>query len=222
MSKSKDAWARQWDYPIGYGQHELPVEAYAPLISRAKSYEVIVLDTETTGTGDTDRVIEIAAARISMPSGEVLEKKSTLIDPKRPIPREATEVHHITDSMVRGKPVAKDVLPSLAEFVGNLPIVCHNAPFDMRMLRREFTLAGIARPCWSFYCSMRVAKAMDGTPTIFENLRLDTLVQCLGVQRKPSHRALGDVMALIGVIMALNGLGQAGSFFEKHGPAYLF
>lgn len=222
MSRSKDAWGSSWKYPIGYGQFDLPAQATTPLIAQVKSYEVIVLDTETTGLTDLDRIVEIAAAKVRMPSGEILEKKREIIDPGIPIPLAASQIHGITDDMVRGKETAKDVLPRVVLFVGQLPIVAHNAPFDMKMLKGEFLRAGIAPPDWQFYCSLKVAKKMLRELRGLGNLKLKTLAEHFKVPEQHAHRAMGDVTTLIGVLVGLNSLGEAGSFFEVHGASYTF
>ena len=98
----------------------------------------IVLDTETTGfdpkTGD--RLIEIGCIEIEdlLPTGKTFYH---LIDPERLIPPDAIKVHGITDDKVRGKPKFKDICDELLEFIGDAPIVAHNAQFDRNFVNHE-------------------------------------------------------------------------------------
>lgn len=92
----------------------------------------VCLDCETTGLEDEDRIIEVAAVRFSL--DEEFDSTETLIDPRRKIPPASTEIHHITDAMIAGKPTIDTILPGLASFIGKHPIVGHNIPFDIKML----------------------------------------------------------------------------------------
>jgi len=104
------------------------------LVESRRGY--VAIDTETTGLNRmTEKLIEVSAVR--MIPGQEPETFSTLIDPGVPIPPEATEINHITDDMVRGMPDARQALNDLYEFVGDLPMVAHNAPFDMAFITRE-------------------------------------------------------------------------------------
>lgn len=99
----------------------------------------VVTDTETTGMDpETDRVVEIATASVYMNSGEwrISNRKSSLVNPGRSIPPEASAVHHLTDDMVSSAPTLDDAItvlgtPARAEGVA---IVAHNAEFDRGFL----------------------------------------------------------------------------------------
>ncbi|MBN2703101.1 MAG: 3'-5' exonuclease [Pontiellaceae bacterium] len=93
----------------------------------------IAFDLETTGIRPSaDRIVEIGAVKFegSCP----LEGYGTLVNPRCPIPVEASAVNGITDEMVCGKPLIGDVLSDFADFCGDLPLVAHNAPFDYKFL----------------------------------------------------------------------------------------
>ena len=87
----------------------------------------VFLDTETTGFSPAagDAVVEIA---IVDSDGRVLI--DTLIDPQRSIPWQATNVHGITDTMVRGKPTLRHVMPQVVEAIAGQQVVIYNASFD--------------------------------------------------------------------------------------------
>lgn len=96
--------------------------------------EYVVFDTETTGfnAGGADQMIEIGAVKIK--DGEITDRFDELIDPKRPIPAKITELTCITDDMVKGKDDEEAVTKRFLEWAGNLPMVAHNAKFDISFI----------------------------------------------------------------------------------------
>ncbi len=104
----------------------------------------IVLDTETTGLeaeGD-DRIVEIGAVELInyVPTGKVYHQ---YINPERPIPASASAVHGITDAHVADKPVYAEIVEAFDSFIGDSPLVIHNAEFDMRFLNAEYKRLGL-------------------------------------------------------------------------------
>ena len=94
----------------------------------------VVFDTETTGfnAGGADQMIEIGAVKIK--DGEIIDRFDELIDPKRHIPDKITELTCITDDMVRGRKSEEEVTKMFLEWTGNLPMVAHNAKFDISFI----------------------------------------------------------------------------------------
>ena len=181
----------------------------------------IVLDTETTGLDPAtgDRVIEVAAIELVnlMPTAQVYH---VLIDPERDIPPEASKVHGFTIDMLRGKPKFAEVAAGLVEFLGDAPIVAHNAPFDFGFLDNELRLAGLppldrARMVDSL---MLAKQRYPGMPN-----SLDSLCRRLGVDNsmRDSHNALLDVKLLAQVYLELMGGRQPGFVLALNmaGPA---
>jgi len=103
----------------------------------------IVLDTETTGfdpkTGD--RLIEVGCIEIEdlLPTGRTYH---TLVHPERLIPPDAIRVHGITDEKVRGAPKFREVVGDLMAFIGDAPVIAHNAAFDRSFIDYECGLCG--------------------------------------------------------------------------------
>ena len=90
----------------------------------------VVFDTETTGLKDQiDKIIEIGALKVI--NNEVVEEFDVLINPEIEIPEIITNITGITDEMVKNEATIDEVLPKFMEFVGDLPVICHNAPFDI-------------------------------------------------------------------------------------------
>lgn len=96
----------------------------------------VALDFETTGlSGKTDQVTEIGAVKVI--DGEVVQRFSTLINPGRPIPPRVVALTGISNDMVEDHPRIYEVLPLFLGFLGQLPLVCHNASFDCKFLERD-------------------------------------------------------------------------------------
>lgn len=104
---------------------------------------IAFIDLETTGINiSTDRIVEIAIVKI-MPD-ESKQVKRKLINPQIPIPQGATEVHGITDEMVKDAPTFKQVANEIKQFMDGCDIGGYNSNrFDIPLLIEEFLRAGI-------------------------------------------------------------------------------
>lgn len=98
----------------------------------------IVLDTETTGFDPKsgDRLIEVGCIEIEdlLPTGRTYH---TLVNPERPIPPGAVAVHGITDDKVRDAPKFHQIVHDLMAFIGDAPVIAHNAAFDRNFIDFE-------------------------------------------------------------------------------------
>ncbi|WP_425990372.1 DNA polymerase III subunit epsilon [Brevundimonas sp. TWP2-3-2] len=105
----------------------------------------IVLDTETTGfdprTGD--RLIEVGCIEIEdlLPTGRTFHR---LVNPERLIPADAIRVHGITDDKVRDAPKFAEIVIDLMAFIGEAPVIAHNAQFDRNFIDHECGRCGHA------------------------------------------------------------------------------
>ena len=99
----------------------------------------VVFDFETTGlypnSGDT--ITEIGAVKIS--NGKIIDRFDELIDPERELSEEIIKITGITNEMLKGKRKEKQVVETFMEWVGDLPMVAHNAKFDISFLEMAFT-----------------------------------------------------------------------------------
>lgn len=132
-------------------------------------------------------IIEIAAAKIS--GAKVLETFETLVNPQTRVPSEITGLTGITNEMVSSAPCAEQALERLFEFVKDLPIVAHNASFERKFLNSEMrTIYAESNvdPICSLLLSRRVFPQLG-------SYSLSALVQLLGLERHPAHRAMPDV-----------------------------
>jgi DNA polymerase-3 subunit epsilon len=113
----------------------------------------LALDTETTGLFPImHRLVEIGAVRFRL-DGRELATFQQLIDPHIPIPPDVQQVHGITDTMVRGKPTAEQIMPYFIEFLGapDTILLAHNTPFDLGFLTMALKRLGVACPPHSVF-----------------------------------------------------------------------
>jgi DNA polymerase-3 subunit epsilon len=115
--------------------------------------EPVFLDTETTGLGSTDEVIELGIVDMD---GTVL--LSTLVRPTIPIPAEATAIHGITNEMVADAPTIADLHEQLQALMADRLVVIYNADYDLRMLKQSSGAHGLESPGLTvrWWCAMRV------------------------------------------------------------------
>lgn len=159
---------------------------------------LVFFDLETTGTNIlTDRIVEISAIK-RMPDGTTVEKTRRL-NPCRPIPAQATAVHHITDEMVADEPTFAQVSKSLYDFFEGCDIAGFNSnKFDVPLLIEEFARAGI-----NFDVAGR--RFID-VQNIFHKMEQRTLVAAYrfycGKNLEEAHSANADTKATMEVLLA--------------------
>lgn len=103
----------------------------------------IVLDTETTGLDplNGDRLVEIGCIELvnRIPSGQTFH---AYLNPERDMPAEAFAIHGLGDEFLKDKPLFVTVADDLLGFLGDAPLVIHNAGFDVGFLNAELERAG--------------------------------------------------------------------------------
>jgi len=157
-----------------------------------------VFDLEATGTDVAlDRVVDVCILRLETDGREGIF--SSLVDPGRPIPPEATAVHKITDEMVRGQPTMKDLAPRLLELFDGADLSGFNAAkFDIPMLANELKRAGFDWPL--------AGKRIADSYTIFARKERRDLAAAYrfycGKDLSGAHRAEADARAAAEVLFA--------------------
>jgi len=146
--------------------------------------EYIVIDTETTGLFKKDRIVEIAC--IAFKNGKMLEEWSTLVNPSRDVG--PTHIHKITPSMLSIAPSFSQISNDLLRLLNGRVIVCHNASFDIRMLKQEFERTSIDVDFGNPFCTMIAAR--QTLPSGLDSL--SEACKELGIQIDGVHSALGD------------------------------
>lgn len=173
----------------------------------------IVLDTETTGLDakNGDRLIELGCIEIvnRIPTGAEFHR---FVRPEdRDVHPEAFNIHGISTEFLRDKPLFADVVDAFLEFIGDAPLVIHNASFDVGFLNME--LERVGRP-------LIVRERMVDTLEIARRKHpagpnsLDALCKRYGIDnsKRTKHGALMDSLLLAGVYVEL--LGERQTTFE--------
>lgn len=151
----------------------------------------IYFDTETTGLKpEKDRIIEIAAY-------DPIEDRSfvSFINPRCPIPPEASAIHRITDEMVKEAPDFPAVAAAFCEFCGEdaILIAHNNDAFDKPFLEEEFKRSKTPFPSWRFIDTLKWARKYR--PDLPRHA-LQFLREVYGIPANQAHRALDDVIVL--------------------------
>jgi DNA polymerase-3 subunit epsilon len=178
----------------------------------------IVFDTETTGLDPLqgDRLVEIGCVELinRFPTGKTFHR---YINPERDMPRAAFDVHGLSAEFLKSHPVFDSIVDELLDFVGDAPLVAHNAMFDLGFV--NFELERAKRPVIGrerlIDTLMLARRKHPGTSNRLDDLcvryRIDN-------SRRTKHGALLDAellaevyVELIGARQAMLGLAHAGS-----------
>jgi DNA polymerase-3 subunit epsilon len=170
----------------------------------------IVFDTETTGLSPLtgDRVVEIGCVELwnRVETGRTFH---AYFNPERPMPSGAEAVHGLTDAFLADKPRFRDRAAELLEFLGDCPLVAHNAGFDFGFLNHELNNCGHPLICLSrMVDTLQIARSRH--PGAKHSL--DALCTRFGVDRslRVKHGALIDAQLLAQCYVELTGGRQIG------------
>ena len=155
----------------------------------------LILDTETTGLdATTDRVVELSAHSVDLATGTVIPVFDQLINPGRPIPPEASAIHHLVDADVAHAPPMEQVWAAFAPVLAQHDaVVAHNAHFD-----RGF-LPPTAAP---WICTLRLARHLWPEAPKHTNQVLRYWLG-LQVEAQHPHRALDDTRVTAALFQAI-------------------
>ncbi len=152
----------------------------------------IVLDVETTGLDYTkERMVEFAAIRLE--NGKIKERFETLINPQQHIRKSSMAIHGITEEDVKDAPTEAEVMPAILEFIGDNPIVAHNAIFDYSFIN-EASIRTTGKPI----TNIRIDSQMmfkEVYPEL-ESCGLESLMNKFNVEFSTRHRAMADTEGL--------------------------
>ncbi|WP_326523707.1 DNA polymerase III subunit epsilon [Sphingomonas sp.] len=170
----------------------------------------IVFDTETTGLSFVggDRLVEIGCVELvnRVETGRTFHR---YVNPERDMPEEAERVHGLSARFLSDKPLFGHVVEELIEFLGEAPLVAHNAGFDFSFLNGELARAGRVDICRS-----RMVDTLMLARTRHPGAKhtLDALCVRYGIDRSHRivHGALLDAQLLAQVYVELTGGRQIG------------
>ncbi|MFA7595515.1 MAG: DNA polymerase III subunit epsilon [Novosphingobium sp.] len=170
----------------------------------------IIFDTETTGLDPAkgDRMVEIGCIEMvnRVATGRTFH---AYFNPDIPMPAEAEAVHGLSDSFLADKPRFHEKAGELLEFLGEAPLVAHNAGFDFTFLNAELRICGLEPVCGSrMVDTIAIAKVRHPGA----KLSLDALCTRYGIDRshRTRHGALLDAELLAQLYVELNGGRQIG------------
>ncbi len=179
-------------FKVIYGAEMSIVNNDNDLIYNLKDYdllnqEFVVFDTETTGfTPYNDQIIEIGAVKIK--NGEIIDRFDELINPGRKLPDKIVELTNITDEMLEGKDTEENVTKRFKEYIGDLPMVAHNAKFDIGFISAAYNKYNLGEFTNTVLDTMSMARMLYPN---WKNHKLSTLVKQLEVpwDEDAHHRA---------------------------------
>ncbi|HTM94770.1 MAG TPA: DNA polymerase III subunit epsilon [Croceibacterium sp.] len=175
----------------------------------------IVFDTETTGLDHAsgDRMVEIGCIGLvhRVPTGQAIH---FYFCPDRDMPAGAEAVHGLSVAFLADKPRFHEKAAELLEFLGDCPLVAHNASFDFGFLNAELRIAGLD-PVDTARMVDTVSIARKRHPGAKHSL--DALCTRYGIDRshRVKHGALLDAELLAQVYIELTGGRQIGLGFER-------
>jgi DNA polymerase-3 subunit epsilon len=163
---------------------------------------VAVIDFETTGLSPAqgDRATEIAA--VLMEDGKVVDRYQSLMNAGVRIPSYIEALTGISDAMIRKAPKAAEVMQEVCDFVGDYPLVAHNASFDCKFWDAELARINRTRP-QEFVCSMLLSRRLFPQAP---SHKLGTLVEYANLPVAGRyHRALADAEMAASLLDRLEG-----------------
>jgi DNA polymerase III epsilon subunit-like protein len=170
---------------------------------------VVILDTETTGLNDGE-IVQISVINVS---GDVL--LDTFVKPRRGIPKDAFDVHGISDEMVANAPGWKEVSGLLIPLLTDRDVVIYNAVYDRKMMHRSAEHAGMGKIDWksfaTFHCAMEEYAHFWGDWNDWHQSyrwqRLTAACAQQGIDQSqisaPAHSALGDCLRTLELLKAM-------------------
>ena len=154
--------------------------------TRIRDY--VVVDIETTGINDDDRIIEIAALRVR--KGDISGKYTTLVKCDKSIPEGIVRLTGITNSMLNSDGVdPKEALEGLKEFCNDDVLVGHNIQFDMRFLQKLCKQIGSEVLRNKLIDTLKLARK---SIVLKESYSLSSIAAHFGIEARKIHRAEDD------------------------------
>ena len=175
---------------------------------------LVFLDIETTGLsmGQGARICEIAMLKIS---NGLETSYCKLINPNQHIPESCSQIHGITDDMVKDCPKFSQVAQEIADFIRGYILVCHNAQFDLNFVSKEIMENKIRPAEMYFIDTLMIARQYFS----FASNKLADLAKILDIEVKQHHRAMADVLTMQSVSKYLfSNLYRKGT--DKLEPVY--
>jgi DNA polymerase-3 subunit epsilon len=172
--------------------------------------EFVAIDFETA---NAKRASLCSVGLVKIVKGEVVETLYSLVRPPsgfdtfEPI---NVGIHGISPQSVKNAPTFDELWPEIAEFIGEMPLVAHNAPFDIGVLRDSLDVYGITAKPVNYFCTMVISRQVLD----LLSYRLPFVAEELGLEDFNHHDALEDATIAANIAIVLANRVGAGDLFE--------
>lgn len=186
--------AKKHGMKVIYGVEAYLVDDSKPVVLSSQNQNLddtyIVFDLETTGLSPlSEKITEIGAVKVQ--NGKIIDRFSTFVNPKKPIPLKIQELTGINDEMVKDAPVIEEILPTFLDFCKGAVLVAHNAAFDTGFIRFFANQIGSQ-------INHTVLDTVELSRFLFPELKrhkLNLIAKHLGIELENHHRAVEDAEA---------------------------
>lgn len=193
--------SKKYGVKVIYGVEGYLVNDDIPIIYGNINYkfndEFVVFDIETTGLSSVnDRITEIGAVIIK--DKKVIARYNSLINPEMLIPEKIVKLTGITNDMVSKERTIKEVLPEFLTFIGDKPLVAHNAMFDLGFIKNKSAALGY-----------EIKNTVIDTLQLSRNLlpikkhKLNNVCEYFGIKIDNHHRAQDDAEAAANILIEM-------------------
>lgn len=179
-----------------YFNYRQPVQKKAatkityPQITEPTIKDYVVFDLETTGMScDKNKIIEIGAVKVN--NNLITGTFNILVNPECYITPYITNIVHITNDMVADKPVIEEIMPYFMDFIGDYPLVAHNARFDISFIKANANKIG-AEINNSVIDTLKLSRKYNKE---CQKHNLGYLTDYFNINLKNAHRAYFDALA---------------------------
>ena len=163
---------------------------------------IAVIDFETTGISPQHDARATEVAIVMLEGDQIVDRYQSLMRTGAWIPPFITQLTGITNAMVADAPAAEDVMRKAARFVGDAPMVAHNAAFDRKFRQAELAHAGLSAD-QPFACTVLLSRRVYPEAPSHS---LGRLIDHLGLPRAGrAHRALADAEMAAALLARLQG-----------------
>lgn len=149
----------------------------------------VVFDLETTGLypNSGDSIIEIGAVKIK--NGKIIDRYDELINPEKNLSEEIVKITGINDDMLRGKRKEEMAVKDFMKWVGEAPMVAHNAKFDISFLDNAYSKYNLGKICNIVIDTLGLSRYLESSER-YHNLAI--LVKRYGIPWDESKHHRGD------------------------------
>ncbi|MGA2322266.1 MAG: 3'-5' exonuclease [Sedimentisphaerales bacterium] len=165
----------------------------------------VILDTETTGLGKNDEIIQIGIIDIN---GNTLLNQNIRPQKKKSISRDATDVHGLTMTELVNCPTFSELKDIMNRSIGLKDIIAYNAEFDLRLYKQSYQISGGFFPKGNWHCAMlEYARFIGEWDDYHGNYRWHKL-------KGLDHTAVGDCLATLAIIRQMVQTKKLKNWYE--------